>query len=72
MSLLALEGHDEFPARHIGPGAEDRAQMLDALGYASLADLVDAAVPDSIRDASAAVGPDATGTAASVSSSRLE
>ena len=49
MSLRALEGHDEFPARHIGPGAEDRAQMLDALGLSSLGELVDRVVPASIR-----------------------
>ncbi|MGZ4759816.1 MAG: aminomethyl-transferring glycine dehydrogenase, partial [Acidimicrobiales bacterium] len=48
-SLVDLEGHDEFPARHIGPGADDRDQMLAALGLGSLGELVDRVVPASIR-----------------------
>ena len=40
---------DEFRTRHIGPDAADQAEMLKALGYASLEDLVDRAVPPSIR-----------------------
>ncbi len=48
-SLTDLEGHDEFPARHIGPGPEDRAAMLAALGWSSLSELVDRVVPASIR-----------------------
>ncbi|MFM8303114.1 MAG: glycine dehydrogenase (aminomethyl-transferring), partial [Actinomycetota bacterium] len=41
---------DEFVARHVGPGPEDVATMLAALGYESLDALVDAAVPETIRD----------------------
>ncbi|WP_419925782.1 aminomethyl-transferring glycine dehydrogenase [Candidatus Poriferisocius sp.] len=48
-SLATLENPDEFQARHIGPGAEDRAAMLAELGFDSLATLVDAAVPPNIR-----------------------
>ncbi|MBX7161004.1 MAG: aminomethyl-transferring glycine dehydrogenase subunit GcvPA, partial [Acidimicrobiia bacterium] len=40
---------DEFRNRHIGPDADDQAEMLKALGFASLEDLVDRAVPDTIR-----------------------
>ncbi|MYB08694.1 MAG: aminomethyl-transferring glycine dehydrogenase [Acidimicrobiia bacterium] len=48
-SLAALENPDEFQARHIGPGPEERAAMLAELGYDSLSALVDAAVPPIIR-----------------------
>ena len=48
VSLHALEA-DPFERRHIGPAADDQAKMLAALGYRSLDDLVDAAVPGSIR-----------------------
>src|SRR5690606_37306097 len=41
--------NDTFPRRHLGPDAAERAQMLEALGYASSDALVDAAVPKSIR-----------------------
>ncbi len=39
-----------FAARHIGPDEAEIATMLDALGVASLEELIDRAVPDSIRD----------------------
>ena len=29
--LSALEGHDEFIGRHIGPSHDDVARMLDAM-----------------------------------------
>jgi len=48
-SLAALENPDEFQARHIGPGPQDRAAMLAEVGYDSLAELVGAAVPPTIR-----------------------
>ena len=38
-----------FASRHIGPSSEAAATMLQALGYDSLSDLVDDAVPASIR-----------------------
>ncbi|WP_120005834.1 aminomethyl-transferring glycine dehydrogenase [Nesterenkonia muleiensis] len=38
-----------FAARHMGPTTESSQTMLEALGYASLSDLVDAAVPANIR-----------------------
>jgi glycine dehydrogenase len=49
-SLRALETARTFVDRHIGPDADERAKMLAVVGFASLADLVAAAVPSSIRD----------------------
>src|ERR1043166_9547642 len=40
---------DQFPRRHIGPGAEETKQMLDLLGYPSLDALINDAVPEQIR-----------------------
>lgn len=41
---------EQFAVRHIGPDADARTVMLTRLGYESLTDLIDAAVPASIRD----------------------
>ena len=41
---------EHFADRHIGPSAADVSTMLDALGVATLDDLLDQAVPPSIRD----------------------
>ncbi|MDR5803653.1 aminomethyl-transferring glycine dehydrogenase [Caballeronia sp. LZ001] len=49
LSLAALECHDAFAARHIGPGDADQRAMLDALGFASRAAFIDAVIPESIR-----------------------
>ncbi|MGI8434241.1 MAG: aminomethyl-transferring glycine dehydrogenase [Nocardioidaceae bacterium] len=38
-----------FARRHIGPDAAEQSQMLEALGYSSMDDLLYAALPDSIR-----------------------
>jgi len=38
-----------FTSRHIGPRPDERDKMLAALGLGSLGDLVDQAMPDSIR-----------------------
>jgi len=40
---------DDFTRRHLGPAEDDREQMLATLGYDSLDDLTDAAVPAAIR-----------------------
>jgi glycine dehydrogenase len=45
-----LADRDGFVRRHIGPDGDDRAAMLAALGCASIEDLLDVAVPASIRD----------------------
>jgi glycine dehydrogenase len=62
-SLRDLEEPAGFVRRHIGPGASERHAMLDVLGYESLEALVDAAVPDSIRDLSPAVTAEPVGEA---------
>jgi glycine dehydrogenase len=48
-SLTTLEARDAFIARHIGPDATEQQQMLDTLGYATRAALIDAIVPENIR-----------------------
>ena len=48
-SLAELEASDEFVGRHIGPDVAEQARMLAALDLPSIEDLVDRAVPDSIR-----------------------
>ena len=57
--LDALVGHDAFISRHVGPDADERATMLAALGHDSVADLLDEAVPPSIRDHTGLDLPDA-------------
>jgi glycine cleavage system P protein (glycine dehydrogenase) len=48
-SLHDLDAAAPFATRHIGPGPGERQTMLDALGYASLDELMAAAVPTAIR-----------------------
>ena len=48
-SLRDLEQHDAFIARHIGPNDAEIAQMLRAVGHASLEAMTDAIVPASIK-----------------------
>jgi glycine dehydrogenase len=38
-----------FVSRHIGPDTDAQAQMLKAIGYGSVEQLMDAAIPESIR-----------------------
>ncbi|MEU4159142.1 aminomethyl-transferring glycine dehydrogenase [Actinoplanes sp. NPDC026670] len=38
-----------FVSRHIGPDADEQTQMLKAIGYGSVEQLMDAAIPESIR-----------------------
>ncbi|NJD26656.1 MAG: aminomethyl-transferring glycine dehydrogenase [Betaproteobacteria bacterium] len=47
--LFALEQHDEFINRHIGPCAAEMSQMLADIGVASLEQLIDQTVPAAIR-----------------------
>ena len=42
--------NEEFIARHIGTSPDDQARMLDVLGFGSRAELIDALVPDAIRE----------------------
>ncbi|MGB0114461.1 MAG: aminomethyl-transferring glycine dehydrogenase [Ilumatobacteraceae bacterium] len=47
--LAELIEPEEFTRRHIGPSPEDVSLMLDTLGVASVTDLIDQTMPDSIR-----------------------
>ncbi|XP_061418778.1 glycine dehydrogenase (decarboxylating), mitochondrial [Lethenteron reissneri] len=44
-----LPRHDDFSERHIGPGPEERREMLATLGLQSMSELVDMTIPASIR-----------------------
>ncbi|MEO8697188.1 MAG: aminomethyl-transferring glycine dehydrogenase [Acidimicrobiales bacterium] len=48
-SLQQLEAHDAFVSRHIGPSAAEVQHMLGALGLSSIDELIDHAIPGSIR-----------------------
>ncbi|MDQ4055742.1 MAG: aminomethyl-transferring glycine dehydrogenase [Actinomycetota bacterium] len=50
-SLAELDGAVPFVDRHIGLRRDDVERMLDRLGFASLDELMDAAVPGGIRSA---------------------
>jgi glycine cleavage system P protein (glycine dehydrogenase) len=47
-SLVELENRDEFIQRHIGPDANQQAQMLEQLGLSSLDELIETTVPANI------------------------
>ncbi|HEX4910789.1 MAG TPA: aminomethyl-transferring glycine dehydrogenase [Permianibacter sp.] len=48
-TLSQLEKHDGFIARHIGPNADQTAEMLSTLGVKSLDELMQQIVPEQIR-----------------------
>ncbi|HYW11367.1 MAG TPA: hypothetical protein VE871_05400, partial [Longimicrobium sp.] len=59
MDRSALTHTDTFVRRHVGPDEAEIGRMLQALGYRSLDELVDATVPASIRlDRPLALGPE--------------
>src|SRR5579864_4665573 len=45
----ANDSSGEFQTRHIGPNPSEAKQMLELLGFSTLDELIDAAVPRSIR-----------------------
>ena len=47
--MQTLDASDWFAGRHIGPSAQERDEMLAAIGAASLDTLIDEAIPRSIR-----------------------
>jgi glycine dehydrogenase len=49
LTLDDLEVHHDFIRRHIGPGKTQIRQMLSALGYKTVDQLIETAVPPSIR-----------------------
>jgi len=58
-SLRALEHHDAFVERHIGPNDAEIASMLTVVGQASLESLTDAIVPASIKSPAPLALPEA-------------
>jgi len=52
-AMKSLDTHlaptETFVSRHIGPNEQEQAQMLKGLGFNSLAELIDQAVPAAIR-----------------------
>lgn len=48
-NLQQLEANDQFIQRHIGPTKQQQQEMAQAIGYASVAALIDATVPEKIR-----------------------
>ncbi|CAA9272767.1 MAG: Glycine dehydrogenase [decarboxylating] (glycine cleavage system P protein) [uncultured Blastococcus sp.] len=49
-SLTSLNPSGSFAARHIGPRGADTAAMLEVVGHKTLGSLVDACVPEGVRD----------------------
>src|SRR3954462_8371766 len=49
-SLSSLHPAGSFAARPIGPRADDTVEMLKAVGHPTLESLVDACVPEGVRD----------------------
>ncbi|HEX3334971.1 MAG TPA: glycine dehydrogenase (aminomethyl-transferring), partial [Jatrophihabitans sp.] len=62
-SLSEFEQASPFASRHVGIAADDQRPMLDALGYATLDDLLADAVPASIREKLALALPPAASEA---------
>ncbi len=48
-SLTALETHDAFLKRHIGPSSEEESSMLNFLGFKKKSELIDSVIPNKIR-----------------------
>lgn len=53
MSLSPVSDTSSYSARHLGPDAAERADMLERLGYSSLEELIEAVYPDGIEAESA-------------------
>ena len=68
--LTALEAADSFVARHIGPSRPETADMLEAVGAASLEALLAETVPASIRATTALALPPAMDEAAVIAELR--
>ena len=62
--------HEDFQYRHIGPNAKDQKDMLATLGYSSLADLLDAALPEAIRFEGDSLLPEAISEAQAIAELR--
>ncbi|MEV5410146.1 aminomethyl-transferring glycine dehydrogenase [Thermopolyspora sp. NPDC052614] len=69
-SLLRDLAAPPFATRHIGPGDADRERMLQTVGHASAADLLRAAVPETIRSAAPLTLPAPAGEAEAIAELR--
>ena len=47
--MFDIQSYDKFMNRHIGPNEKELEQMLDAIGVASLEQLIDETIPANIR-----------------------
>jgi glycine dehydrogenase len=63
-SLNSLRPAGSFAGRHIGPRGAETAAMLETVGHPSLESLVDATVPEAVRDRDALSLPPAADEAA--------
>ncbi|HJN72337.1 MAG TPA: aminomethyl-transferring glycine dehydrogenase [Myxococcota bacterium] len=63
MAWPELLSRDDFTERHVGPSEADIAEMLAVVGVASLAELVDQTIPESIREEPFLTIPDGRGEA---------
>ncbi len=63
-ALTALEAHDAFAGRHIGPSESDIVHMLRAVGAGSVEELVARTVPGGIRSSATMELPEASDEAA--------
>ena len=62
--------HEDFQYRHIGPNAKDQKDMLATLGYSTLAELLDAALPEAIRFEGDSLLPEAISEAETIAELR--
>ena len=53
LPLSKLEQTEDFVTRHIGPRDDEVSDMLRQIGVASIDELIETAVPESILDTSA-------------------
>jgi glycine dehydrogenase len=49
-TAIEFDSSNEFISRHIGPNLNDQSSMLRFLGYSSRKELIEAVVPDAIRE----------------------
>jgi glycine dehydrogenase len=63
-TLSELSDDGGFAARHIGPSIEERRRMLEVLGYASVDELLTAALPPGLAELAALDLPPAAGEVA--------
>ncbi|WP_436763239.1 aminomethyl-transferring glycine dehydrogenase [Streptosporangium sp. V21-05] len=71
LSSLSELGSPPFVTRHIGPDDAGQTRMLEAVGFASVADLVAVAVPEAIRSSERLSLPPAAGESETLAELRV-